>query len=70
MADNLRSLGHLDWKHLCEKVCNSELWLNLRQFFMKGHLVVWSLVTCQTCGNPDGGVSHITWHHLPSSDQL
>ena len=46
MADNLRSLGHLDvdWKHLCEKVCNSELWLNLRQFFMKVHLVVWSLV--------------------------
>ena len=56
MADNLRSLGHLDvdWKQhidwsskmapLVWEVCNSELRLSLRQFFMKGHLVVWSLV--------------------------
>ena len=38
------STDHLRWHHLCEKVCNSELRLSLRQFFMKGHLVVWSLV--------------------------
>ena len=56
MADNLRSLGHLDvdWKQhidwsskmapLVWEVCNSELRLSLRQSFMKGHSVVWSLV--------------------------